>query len=192
MKKTILISLVIALAFLFSCKYKNATVTDSDTAQSNNKNNLVNKPLKKFNWEYSEDINQMTSKKDFFAKTYSTNLLNFQPPYDGSQNAMLFLRYKGVENDVTLSIEKGQFYVYGGSLEDGNSGTIKIRFDDGKAKEYEYSTPSDGGTDMIFIHPAKAIINKMKKSKIMFIQVSFYNEGSQILNFNVDSLKWDH
>jgi hypothetical protein len=160
---------------------------DSDTTKSNNKNTIVNKPSKKVNWEYSNRINQMTSKKDFFAKIYSTNSLNFQPPYDGSQNAMIMLRYKGVRNDVTLSIDKGQFYSRG--LDDGN---VKIRFDVGKAKEYEYSLPSDGGTDMIFIHPAKSIINKMKKSKIMLVEVSFYNEGSQTLNFNVDSLKWDH
>ena len=135
-------------------------------------------------WEYSEEVDKMTSKKIKFASIIANNLLQFDFPYDGGSLASIFLRKKDNKTDIFLTVSKGQFH---GGI---NGGYFRARFDDAPPKKYSFSEPSDGSSDMIFLSPENEIISKMKKSKKLIIEVEFYDNGSKQIEFDVDGLQW--
>jgi hypothetical protein len=85
---------------------------------------------------------------------------------------------------VTLSIEWGQF-VCG-----IRSCTLKVRFDTGAIQRFSASEPSDHSTTTLFLNGEGRLISQLRKAKVVRIEATFYQEGSQTLEFNVEGFKW--
>jgi hypothetical protein len=200
--------LFIALSFVFliqSCTKSSSEISDAEMAikvdsamkaterefqkekdstyKANNEKNMSNKSYK---WVYTEREDKMTSRKNYFAEIDANELLRFNFPYNGGSIATLTIRSKGKSKDIYLQVSKGQF----NSNSDG--GKLKIRFDDEIAKSYSYSTASSGSSDIIFIDNVSSVLEKIKKSKKMLIQVEFYQEGLRVIEFYTEGLKWEH
>ena len=149
--------------------------------------NIATMKNKQYKWTYSEKEDKMTSSQTHYAEIEANEVLRFGFPYDGGSTATLTLRTKNKSNkDIYLRISKGQF------KSDSGGGSVKIRFDDNTAKNYSYSEASDGSSDIIFLNNVNSITEKLKKSKVVLIQVEFYQEGLRTIEFYTEGLNWEH
>ncbi|MBN1987843.1 MAG: hypothetical protein JW783_00415 [Bacteroidales bacterium] len=138
------------------------------------------------NWTYMEDKDPMDGTARHFANNTSINKIDFEFPYNGGSSFKLTLREMGYGNEVLIRVSSGQF------LTDALNGvTIRAKFDENQPINYTYQTPSDGSLDMIFIDEAESFIENLKTAKKLKIEAQFYNEGSKIIEFDVDGLTWN-
>lgn len=159
--------------------------TKATTAPTHVKPTTPATVIPKENWIYTSIPYSMGEGEIKQAYTESVNILSFGFPYDGLQRATLILRkHPQYGNDVILKIEKGQF------LLGVNDGEALVRCDDGPAKTYKTTGPTDHSTEMIFISDYSTFVTTMKKAKKLKIQATIYNEGNQIFEFNVHELNW--
>lgn len=138
------------------------------------------------NWEYSESKDEMTGKKTYYAESVSTNTLEFDFPYNGGSSFSLGIRYGKQGKDIFLRVSKGQF------LTSYNGSSMRVKFDDESPVNYSYVGTSDGSADVIFIESYSKFLNKLKKAKKVSLEPEFYQAGKQIINFNVEGLKWEY
>lgn len=168
-----------------SDKSKSAlTAPSSSSPSSSTTPQAENKPTKIENWQYSEKDDTIHNSKFKLARATSVNTLDFKFPYSGSQHAYIVIRknYDG-SNDAMVSIEKGQF------LTSVLVGKALIRFDDSSPEEFQLLSSQDNSTTVVFIKYADHFINNVSKSKKVYFQTSFYQEGSPTIEFNVEGLK---
>ena len=136
-------------------------------------------------WNYQKSIDKISNKTIRYALVYSLNTLNFDFPYQGSQRALLQLRkHPRYGHDVILSIERGQFTC------SYNSCKVTVRFDKGKPIRYRATESSDYSTTELFINDYKGFVKRAKKSKKIYIEAEFYQEGFKVLEFDSEGLKF--
>jgi len=136
-------------------------------------------------WRYSESEEKMGRGTIKNALVNSTNKLSFDFPYQGLQSATLQLRkHPKHGRDVIVSVEKGQF------LCKYNGCKVSVRFDKGKPVRYNVSEPSDHSTTYIFINNYKSFVSRAKRSKKIYIEAEFYQEGMRVMEFNSEGLKF--
>ena len=134
-------------------------------------------------WEYKSKKSEMTDEVSKFAWTISKNKLNFSFPYSGGAEGRLVLRYVGDDPAVIVEIRKGQFICHSGC-------TVLIRFDDQAAERWDASGPKDASSTMIFLENETELMKRLLHAKRLRVQATFYNEGEQVLDFNLVGLKW--
>lgn len=134
-------------------------------------------------WNYSERVNEMTSKKTKTAYIDAEDLLDFEFPYQGGSTATLSIRRDGGV-DSYIRVSKGQF----NTTYDGTS--VRVRFDDRPQMTFSMLESSDGSSDILFFSNTTRLIQNIKKSKVMKVQAEFFNEGNRVMEFHVGDLKW--
>jgi hypothetical protein len=136
-------------------------------------------------WHYSERPDPMGGGTTKLATTISQNTVSFSSPYDGAQHGILSLRSDPRHGkDVIFSIERGQFLT-------GMDGCrVTVRFDDDKPIAFGANEAADRSTNVIFISGYSKFVARLLRSKKVMIEAPFYQEGDQIFEFKVDSLKW--
>ena len=135
-------------------------------------------------WKYQKSKDEMVG-AIYSASTNSKNTLNFSFPYQGAQPTTLELRDHprwGVS--VILSVRRGQF-----NFSDDEDCGVLIKFDD-DVNTWSCRLPMDGSHDTIFLGRKFEFISDAKKSKRLFIEASFYSEGTRVIEFDVSKLKW--
>jgi hypothetical protein len=136
-------------------------------------------------WEYSEEEDKMGRGKIHYASIASDETVNFDFPYQGAQHATLTVRRGGKNGlSIMLSIERGQF---GCGIEGCN---LKVRFDGGKPFSVHASEPSDNSTEMVFLNGEASLLSRIKKSKRMQVESSFYQQGSHVFTFQTAGLEF--
>ena len=143
------------------------------------------KPEPGSQWSYSTDQDRM-GRKLSFAEVTSTNTLAFGFPYQGSQHGSILIRKSPQSGtNVMFRIERGQFIC---GIE---SCTINVRFDDGPIQKFSATEPSDHGTTTLFIDNETRFLSQLRKAKILRLEATFYQEGRQGLEFDVEGFKWN-
>lgn len=139
------------------------------------------------NWTYSNEVDEMTDKKSYFAECTSLNVVNFDFPYEGGSTLSIVVRKSpkfGIS--VYLRISSGQFNV-------GIDGcTIRVRANGKRVRSLGCSEAADGSTDVIFIDSTSKFISLLKKSHSLKIEAPFFQYGYQVFSFEVKDLKWNH
>lgn len=182
--RTLIFSSVIFSAFLISCSGGTSTKVTEEADEDTTEAQVVD--VKKELWNYSESEDKMTGEKRYFAECKSTNQINFEFPYDGGTTFTLTIRNMGKGNAVILSGDKCQFTSsYSGSE------TCRVKFDDADPVNYSYNMSADGSSDLIFFTYQDNFISKLKGAKKLMIEAPFYDAGKQIIEFDVEGLKWD-
>jgi hypothetical protein len=140
---------------------------------------------KKFKWFYSEDIDLARNKKVYYSLLESENEQDFDFPYSGGSKLVLQIR-KHAEwgTDVVFKITKGQFTC---GIDDC-FGLINF---DGKPERLTLSEPSDHSSDVLFAKYGSAILNKIKSSKKVIVELPFYQEGNRQFIFESAGLEWN-
>ncbi len=152
------------------------------------KNKIVDTKVgdKRSEWKYDNKQDEMSQETMKMAYIKSANKLNFGSPYNGSQSATLSLRkHPRHGNNIMLQIEKGQFL-----CNRSNGCTLLVRFDNNPPVRYTAVEPSDHSSTLLFIKNYVGFVAKTKKSKKIYIEATFYQEGSQMMEFNSEGLNF--
>ena len=138
-------------------------------------------------WTYSISKDEMSGKSGAMACVTSTNELEFSFPYAGGSYGELCLR-KGprFSEAATVEISKGQILCHSFA-----SCNIRIRFDDNKPATTEGREPSDGSARTVFLPHYRTLVQTMKRSRTVMIEAEYYQNGAQILRFDVSGLRKD-
>ncbi len=136
-------------------------------------------------WSYEESPDEMGRGNIKTAAIRSVNEIQFKFPYQGAQRAWLQLRlHPRYGKDVILSIERGQFLC---RIDTCN---VTVRFDQGTPQTYTALGPADHSTTVLFIRTYDRFLANLRKSRQVYIEAQFYQEGLRVFEFDVAGLKW--
>lgn len=136
-------------------------------------------------WQYRTETDPMGGAFQS-ATTMSTNNLNFSAPYRGPQKATLYLRtHPRKGRDVLVAIEKGQFIC------NVSGCTLMVRFDQEKPRRFGAVGPTDHSSTVLFIRDYAGFTKALRAAKVVRIEATFYQEGSQVMEFDVAGLDFD-
>ncbi len=132
-------------------------------------------------WQYTQAEDKMSGGTTYHAAVLSTNTVNFDFPYSGSQNATLRLRSdpKSGKN-LMFSIESGQILC---TAYDGCS--VLVRFDNEKPTNYSATAAADNSTETIFIDNYNKFVEKMLKAQRVRLSINIYQQGAPVFEFDV-------
>lgn len=150
--------------------------------------NINDVKSEKSKWEYNQETDELRNQSVYLAKNISTNTVNFGFPYDNSSMVLILRKDPKYGKDVIFDVN-GQF---SDCFERCN---IIIKFDDGNLERYRMVGSENGDNSTIFISSSKemtAFVNKLKKSKKLIVEASFYNYGKGQFTFDVSGLNWKH
>lgn len=137
-------------------------------------------------WRYSDEDDAMSGKPTYSATVVSSNEINLDFPYQGSQHALLMLRrHPRFGADVMMSIEKGQIMCSTLSC------PVIVRFDDGAPLRLEGSEPEDNSSELVFIPGFKTFADRLAKAKRVRIAVNAYQNGQIVADFDVSGFNPD-
>lgn len=177
-------SIITFLFFSISSGDKKSEPSNETTETKEASNS--SKPKEVDNWKYSESEDKMDGIKHYFASNISTNEIEFDFPYHGGSTLDIVIRNSKNKNEVILAISKGQFM-----LSIDGSESVKVKFDDEKSETYSYNSAKDASSDVIFLNNSSKFIKKLKASKKVMIESTFFDAGNKIFEFNVEGLVWD-
>lgn len=140
------------------------------------------------NWKYATSKDEMRNMSSYFATTVSLNKQDFEFPYNGGSELALTLRLKNNSKDIFINVSKGQILCSG---IDGCE--VSFKFDDKPIQSITMIEPESHDSDMLFVSYNKTVLklmNDMKHSKKLTIEVPFYREGKRQFNFDISGLDW--
>jgi hypothetical protein len=128
----------------------------------------------------------MTGVESKIACTTSTNELSFSFPYGGGSSGKLCFRRKGKSLDAWVSISAGQFLC---GIE---SCALRLKFDDGGIKSFGAVESSTHESNILFLESEARLLAFVQKSKKLKLEAQYYQEGSQVLFFDLGGLDRAH
>lgn len=132
-------------------------------------------------WAYSQDPDPMGKGATYYARVSSTNTVEFDFPYAGTQRGNLFLRtHPRYGKDVIFQIERGQIL-----CRSYQSCNVLIRFDNEEPSTFSAIGPSDGSSETILIRNYSRFTEKMFKAKQVRLAVNIYKQGAPVFEFDV-------
>lgn len=137
-------------------------------------------------WIYDVSTDKLSGKKTSTATVKSINSLDLDFPYSGNNYGHLIVRqHPQYGLGVIVTVDKGQI------LCDVYTCKLKIRFDDGSVQDFTMAPSDDHSSTVVFAkHPSWAIKHLGKAKKIL-VQVPMFQEGNQVLTFQVrEPLVW--
>lgn len=143
---------------------------------------MADAATKRVNWIYSESTDEMTGTVNKTACTESTNELDFSFPYNGGSSGSLCFRRKGKALNAWIRVSKGQFVC---GIEDC---TLRLKFDEGAIQTYRGLESESQSTGLLFLQPEAKLLKASVGAKKLKLQAIYYQEGQQVLNFDLDGL----
>lgn len=134
-------------------------------------------------WEYRTETNSMGDEQKFYSVS-STDLVYLDFPYEGGSSGTITIRKKNGRIDaIMFLVSQGQIHTeYEGNY-------FRIRFDEEKPVNWSMSESATGSSDIMFFDNETALLNKIKKSKKVALEVPFYQNGCKHFVFNTENLK---
>ncbi|TKC54979.1 hypothetical protein FBD94_25645 [Pedobacter hiemivivus] len=129
----------------------------------------------------------MTSKKTYYASIDAKDLLHFDFPYDGGCSTTLYVRKMSEKTDVFVKFSKAQLII-----DSYNGSNFRVKFDKNPSSVYTFNGASDHSSNVAFLQNTSRFINNLKRSKKVTIELEFYNEGNQAIEFDTEGFKWNH
>lgn len=139
-------------------------------------------------WEYGQNKDELRNATTYKAMLSSNNSVNFGFPYESSFMYLALRKDPKYGNDVVFTVN-GQF----NSCYDGCK--ITVKFDDNNLETYRMVGSDGGRNDTIFIESQKSMkdfVSKLKKSKKLIVEASFYDHGKGQFTFDTQGLEWKH
>ena len=139
-------------------------------------------------WEYGQNKDELRNATTYKAMLSSNNAVNFGFPYESSFMYLALRKDPKYGNDVVFTVN-GQF----NSCYD--SCKITVKFDDNNLETYRMVGSDGGSNDTIFIESQKSMktfVSKLKKSKKLIVEASFYDHGKEQFTFDTQGLEWKH
>jgi len=140
-----------------------------------------------WDWSYEVDSNPMDG-DNIYAHAKSKNTISLDFPYQGEQAAILVLtnqEHKG-KVGVKFGVPRGQIMCMVGVGCD-----VRIKLDGQPAFSWRAHPAASGESNIILFANASRLINKLKGSKKIYIEVLFFQNGSKIMEFDLSTLSWE-
>lgn len=137
-------------------------------------------------WSYRDTVDPMTDKKTEFACVTSTNEVLLNPPYDNVR-AELCIRQSpryGLDAFIQL-LGDGQII-----CRSYDNCTVQVRFGQGSQQSFSATDAADGSSNITFITNASRFVTGAKGSDVTRVQMTFYEAGNQVIEFNTKGLEW--
>ncbi len=71
-----------------------------------------------------------------------------------------------------------------------NNCSVNIRFGDGEQQSFSATDAADGSSNIIFVTNAQRFVTGVKGAPVTRIQLTFYQAGVQVVEFNTSGLEW--
>ncbi len=165
----------------------NKTVKQGNTQDSAQASNGTSEPVKPENWFNNVSKDEMRGTETRSTRTISINQADFEFPYNGGSNLILTVRNGKSGTDLIINITKGQFIC---SSFDGCK--VNFKFDNGNIQSVTMVGTDTHDTDVLFVQSeatTKKLIEKLKVSKKLIVEPSFFQEGTKQFTFNVEGFK---
>ncbi len=137
-------------------------------------------------WSYEEQGSAMDDVRTRIACTSSTNQVSLDFPYKNT-GAQLCIRQSpkfGLDAFVTLD-KDGQIL-----CSTYNGCTVRVRFDKRPARAFSAVDAADHSTNIVFIKNVSKLIAELKKSSKTAVELEFFRNGVQSLEFNTAQFEW--
>ena len=137
-------------------------------------------------WSYTTDLDPMTDRPTHIACSTSTNMVDLESPYS-DVGARLCIRQSpqhGLDVYVAL-LGDGQII-----CRSYNNCSVNVRFGDGEQQSFSATDAADGSSNIIFVTNAQRFVTGVKGEPITRIQLTFYQAGVQVVEFNTAGLEW--
>lgn len=144
--------------------------------------------IEKSKWEYEQEKDELRNAITYRATLSSNNIVDFGFPYNTSSMHLTLRKAPKYGSDII-------FYVNGQFNSCYDSCKITVKFDDDKLETYRMVGSDGGDNSTVFIENAKSIkafADKLKKSKKLIVEASFYNYGKGQFTFDTQGLEWKH
>lgn len=159
-------------------------VAETDATQLNEVTEVQAVP----NWMYGESVDKMRDTTTYTAITTSRNNVHLSSPYSGGTDLSIIIRHTDeLNNEVLFVTNNGQLWC------EYRNCTMTVKFDDNSIEQYYLSRAAGGSSEAMFLDGSEELfINKLKDSKIMMLEIGFYNNGNQQFTFDTADLDWQH
>ena len=137
-------------------------------------------------WNYTTDLDPMTDRPTHVACSTSINMVRLESPYS-DVGARLCIRQSpqhGLNAYVAL-LGDGQII-----CRSYDNCSIKVRFGDGAQQSFSAADAADGSSNVIFLSNAQRFVSGVKTAPITRVQLTFYEAGVQVVEFNTAGLEW--
>ena len=137
-------------------------------------------------WTYREDVDAMTDKQTHFACVTSSNEVRLAPPYSDVR-AELCIRQSpryGLDAYIRL-LGDGQII-----CRSYNNCAVKVRFGDGAQQSFSATDSADGSSNITFFTNASRFVSGAQTADVTRVQMTFYQAGDQVVEFNTKGLEW--
>jgi len=138
------------------------------------------------NWTYRDVDDAMTDKPTHFACTTSVNSVNLNPPYQNVDARLCVRRSSKFGLDTFVELN-GDGQILCRSYE---GCTVHVRYDQRPRQAVSGTSASDGSSNIVFLNSASRIVEQLRNSKRMLVELEFYEAGNQTLEFNTADFKW--
>lgn len=141
-------------------------------------------PIQTINsWKYQKSDSDISGKLLSGAILLSNNTIDLEFPYQGGTYARIIVRnHPRHGKDIVFAVNKGQL-----NCQYDNC-YINLKFDNGKVIKNYVTKPDDGSSLAYFLSNYNKIIKQIKKSKTMFVEVTFFQQGTHTFEFNVENI----
>lgn len=137
-------------------------------------------------WNYSETVDPMTDRKTQFACVTSTNEVQLYPPYRPVKAELCIRQSPRYGLDAIVSL-RGDGQIICRSY-DGC--TAKVRFGQGQQQSFSANGAADGSSNVVFMANASRFLTGLKSADVTRVQLTFYEAGDQVIEFNTKGLEW--
>jgi hypothetical protein len=109
-------------------------------------------------------------------------------PYEPTYVELCFRRGQRGPLDAYVQL------VYDGQLicAEWNNCRIPVRIGDGEMRFYDAGKAGDGSSDILFLSPAAPLLRAANKSTPIRLEVTLYQSGAQVIEFDTAGLSWEH
>lgn len=143
--------------------------------------------LDKKTWIYSSEIDTVSGKTMKDATIDSNNSINLDFPYNKKETkaSLLISNHPRYGKAIIFYVNQGQLHCQ------YNNCYISIRFDDGDVINNHVGEAADNSNKTYFLSNYKKVRDQIKKSNKMYIEVTFFQQGSHTFEFNTENLDLD-
>ena len=136
-------------------------------------------------WQYQQTVEPSTG-TTYKASLNAANLLQLAYPYEGGSTVTLTIRNRGGNTNAYLSVSKGMF------APSFQGGKALIRFDEGRSVTYSLTAAANGRGNLLFIDDEKRLIQQIRTSRTMAVQIKMVGQNLNEMRFNSAGLRWNH
>ncbi|RYF74067.1 MAG: hypothetical protein EOO39_09225 [Cytophagaceae bacterium] len=147
--------------------------------------NIQTAPRAAAGWRYEDKSDNIVGTM-YKATLDAGKPIEFPYPYAGGSTVSLIIRHRGGNTNVYLATTKGMF------TRSFQGGKAQIRFDNGQPLTYFLTAAANGSGNTVYFDKEQKLVQQIKASKKMTVQLQFTGFPLEALPFNTAGLRWNH